>query len=56
MDHQVSPKDLPQAQSLAAFNLPLLVLAAAAAILGLLFANPAAGVLGAARLPVGHPG
>ena len=44
MDHRLSPKDLPRAQFFAelAVNVPLLLLAAAVAILGVLFANPAA--------------
>ena len=44
MDHPLLPKDLPRAQFLAerAVNAPLLLLAAAVAILGVLFANPAA--------------
>ena len=44
MDHRLSPKDLTRAQFLAelAVNVPLLLLAAAVAILGVLFANPAA--------------
>jgi hypothetical protein len=44
MDHRLSPKDLTRAQFFAelAVNVPLLLLAAAVAILGVLFANPAA--------------
>src|SRR5258708_6048313 len=44
MDHPPSLKDLSRSQFLAerAINAPLLLLAAAAALLGVLFANPAA--------------
>jgi Na+/H+ antiporter NhaD/arsenite permease-like protein len=44
MDHRLSPQDPPRAQFLAerAVNVPLLLLAAAVAILGVVFTNPAA--------------